>query len=521
MTKIFILSTSDVHGYIAPSDFVHKSEQDFGLAKAQSLIKDFKKKHQNDIVLTIENGDFIQGSPLADFIARKDPHFSFLFEKTANEIGYDVRVLGNHEFNYGLKYLKKAIPETSSVINANIVSSKGDFYDKPFAIFDFQNVKIAVIGLTTKYVPHWEDSKNIDHLSFLDPVKKAKQLVPILKKKGADLIFVAYHGGFERSPLSDEPTEKITGENQGWELLKKVPGIDALVTGHQHRLLSGLSNGINGQIPFTQPGQRGQAVGLIEIDYDTDNKKILDKSARLLFTKKYTPDQKIMDLILPLQNKLDLYLDQTIGISEPDLLVKDHFKARLYGHPYLDFVNKVQSSAVGADISATALFSNKVLGLPHEITRRDVVTNYLFPNTAVSEAITGRQLLAALERAAEYFSLDDKGDVIVSKDFSGKNVEHFNYDYFSGIDYTFDLKKSVGKRVENVTYNGQPIDPDKKYLVAISNYRSSGTGGYEKSYSADKIVNSSADTMTDLIIDYIKKNSPIRAKKINNLHIIS
>ncbi|MDN6900118.1 bifunctional metallophosphatase/5'-nucleotidase [Oenococcus sicerae] len=518
--KIYLLSTSDVHGYIAPSNFVDQQSTSFGLARAKTLIDQFRADHADDIVLTIENGDFIQGSPLTNYIAQKRTDYVGLYEKLAKIVGYDARVLGNHEFNYGKEYTQSAIPKNAGVLDANVFDRKAHFYADPYKIFDFGAVKIGILGLTTEYIPHWESASHLMGLTFENPVQTAEKYVPIMKKAGADVIVVAYHAGFECDLDTGQATEKITGENRGYELLQKVSGIDALITGHQHRELAQLVKTPFGSIPITQPGYQAAAVGAIRLDFDPDSKNIIHRNAKLLLTAKFPADSRIMESLSIVQPELDRFLDEKIGEIDPDMLIHDHFNARLHGHPYLSLVNKVQAEAVNADISANALFSNAVLGLPHETTRRDIATNYLFPNTAVAEEITGQDLLNALERAAEYFVLNKDGSISVSDRFGKPIIKHYNYDYFSGIDYTFDLRQPIGSRVKDVSYHGQAIKKDQIYRIALSNYRSSGVGGYS-SYSVTKIVQSSTVDMVDLLTTYVSNNSPIQSFLPNNLTIIT
>ncbi|WP_028291827.1 bifunctional metallophosphatase/5'-nucleotidase [Oenococcus kitaharae] len=518
--KLYILSTSDVHGYIAPSNFVDSEQTDFGLARAASLIKKFRLDHPNDLVLTIENGDFIQGSPLTNFIAQKHPEYASLYQKFADIIGYDVRILGNHEFNYGLFFFKKAIGPDAGVLDANVFERQKNLYPNPYKIFNYASTKIGVLGLTTEYIPHWETAAHLGNVHFENPVETAKKYIPIMRAQEADIIVVAYHAGFECDLNSGEATEKFTGENRAYELLQQVPGIDALVTGHQHRKLAQLVDAGHCSVPVTQPGYQAEAVGEIELDFDPANKQITRSEACLLPTKNFVADTDIMQKLNQVQKQLDSFLDEKIGEIQPDMLIKDPFAARLHGHPYLSMINKVQGQAVHADISATALFSDGQFGLGNVVTRRAIATNYLFPNTAVAEEVSGRDLLSALERAAEYFIVDSDGKINISDRFGITNIQHYNYDYFSGIDYTFDLTQPFGHRVKNVSYQGKKIELNKKYRLAISNYRSSGVGGYT-SYSVDKIVESSTVDMVDLISNYIADHSPIKSQQPTNLTIIS
>ncbi len=101
-----ILATSDIHGYLFPTSYRDPDYSQLGLAKLASIIQ---KKRQEKPVLLIENGDFIQGSPLAFFHHKFAPSQPNPMITAANRLQYDAAVFGNHEFNYGLSTLKEVM----------------------------------------------------------------------------------------------------------------------------------------------------------------------------------------------------------------------------------------------------------------------------------------------------------------------------------------------------------------------------------------------------------------------------
>ena len=206
--KLTILATSDMHGYIKPSNFGAKDQDmPFGSAKAATIIKE-KKAASDGPVLTIENGDFIQGSPLSYYIARRrKTNNPAELINVLNLIDYDAGVLGNHEFNYGKDYLQQAISATNHpILAANIVNEEGKpAFGKTYEIFEKDGIKIAVLGLTTQYIPNWEHPNHIQGLTFKSIVDTAKEYVPKLREL-ADVVVVSYHGGFEKELTTGEPT---------------------------------------------------------------------------------------------------------------------------------------------------------------------------------------------------------------------------------------------------------------------------------------------------------------------------
>lgn len=180
--KIRILSTSDVHGYFYPTDFSTVDDQhELGFFKAASLIKQKRRQASADeIVLYIENGDIIEGSPMDAYAynTKDQTNYSQKIVSMINSLTPDAAVLGNHEFNYGLNYLSDVFKKrTYSILGANISgpNAKG-IIDASYRIIEKKGVKLAIVGLTTQFIPHWEDPKNIEGLHFASALETLKKL---------------------------------------------------------------------------------------------------------------------------------------------------------------------------------------------------------------------------------------------------------------------------------------------------------------------------------------------------------
>ncbi|EJE97270.1 bifunctional metallophosphatase/5'-nucleotidase [Liquorilactobacillus mali] len=517
--KVRILSTSDVHGYIFPTNFSSRIDSHpFGYLKAAQVIKKIKEETANDeVVIYIENGDFLEGSPISEYTyqTRKTKKYNQKYCQMTNFLGADAGVLGNHEFDYGLVYIKETLKNRKyPVLGANISGKMAQsIIDQPYRIIEKAGIKVAVLGLTTQYVPHWEKAGNIEEVTFSSALETAKKYVPILKKQ-ADVVVVAYHGGFEKSLDTGKLTERLTGENEGYALLSEVPGIDALVTGHQHRKIAQLVNGI----PTTQPGYRAENVGQIVIELDND-KKIISASAELINTTEKPVNQELESLLTDWRHDVEDWLDMPVATVEGDMQIYDHVDARLYGHAYLDLINRIQMDATRTDIAGSALFNDEVSGYDTQITIRDILNSYVYPNTLVVERISGADLKAALERCASFFELQADGSVSMTNGHNVVKSQLYNYDYYSGIDYTFDLTKPLGQRVVRILYHNQVLEDTDRIDVAISQYRAVGGGEYPM-FNMDKSIRVYEDDMPKLIAKYLRDRKVIKAEQPNNLKII-
>lgn len=295
--------------------------------------------------------------------------------------------------------------------------------------------------------------------------------------------------------------------------MTQVPGIDALVTGHQHRLIAGVYH----KIPATQPGDKAVAVGEIDLDLD-EELQITGRRAQLLPTAAVTPDPELTAKLAPIQAQTQDWLDTPVGhIGGASLRVTDHLAARLHGHPYLNFINQVEADAGQVDIAATALFNDDVAGLGETVTRRQVLNSYPYPNTLVVERVTGADLKAALERCANFFTLQN-GAITVSEAFTTPKVELYNYDVYAGIDYTFDLTQPQGTRVTALSYHGQPVQADQQLDIVMNQYRGNGGGEYPM-FRASKIIREINTSVADLIQDYLVAHPTVIGQQPQNLTI--
>lgn len=520
LMTVTILETSDIHGAVLPINYSNNSPNEIGLAKIATLVSDERSRNEN--VILIDNGDIIQGTPLTYYYSRIDSEGINPVIKVMNYMRYDAAVVGNHEFNYGQEILVEAI-KTSKFpwISANIVEKDcGDArYGKPYIIKEYNNgLRIAVLGLTTSYIPNWEDPNNILGLKFESPIEYAKKWVKYLKDyENTDIIVVAYHGGFERDLESGKPTENLTGENVGYQLCMDVPGIDILLTGHQHRSIEG--NEING-ILVVQPGYEGRSLGKVVLNLKFDGRwKVVNKTSELISVKGVRADERINELIYDNETKTQKWLDKPIGKVKGDMTVKDPLKIRLKDNALIQFFNKVQMINAEVDISNTALFYDFAPGLESDITMRDIVSNYIYPNTLRVLRVTGQDIKDALERSASYFETYDGKEIKVNKEFSAPKPQPYNYDMWEGIDYKLNVSRPHGDRVVMLTYKNKPIKMDDEYDVVMNNYRAGGGGDYLMFKDKPVIKEINID-VSELIANYILERGTIEAEVDGNWEVV-
>ena len=376
-----------------------------------------------------------------------------------------------------------------------------------YAICEIANKKVAIFGLTTQYIPNWEKKENIAHSKFLDACLTAKKTVEHLKSlENPDYIICAYHGGFERDLVNGYPTEDLTKENEGYEILKTVSGIDVLITGHQHRSLAGNLFGK----AYTQTKDRGAELACIDIYTDTG---VIEPRVLKADTE---ADKKILTLVQEEENQCQKWLDTPLGTTKVDLKVTDEDEARLNKSQVITFLNMVAKEATGADLCANALF-DRATGFSSNITMRDLVSTYVFPNTLVIKKVTGKVLREYLEKCAEYFTISN-GVITVSPRYLAPKPMKYNYDMVDGVEYTIKVSNDVGHRITSLTKDGKEVSDTDEFTLCVNNYRATGGGNFNMLKDAP-VVKEIPSSMVELLADYIMEHKVIDFVPVHNIKV--
>ncbi|MUT65242.1 bifunctional UDP-sugar hydrolase/5'-nucleotidase [Paenibacillus sp. NEAU-GSW1] len=511
-----LLATSDVHGQIVPYDYATKERRRDSLAALAPMIR--REREASPELLLLDNGDALQGTPLAHFAARRSCGGTHPIIAAMNELGYDAAVFGNHEFNYGRELLEKAVRESEFPwLSAGIVDRATDepAFGKPYIIKRINNgtIKIAVLGVTTHYIPNWENPEHIEGLRFQDALETVKHWAAhIREEEKPDLLVVAYHGGFERSLADGTAAERLTGENQAYAMCEaaKEAGIDVIITGHQHRLIADEVLGVT----VLQPGFGGETIGKVTVDFEHENGRwtIREKKAELLTPNEWETDEQVTAVVDEAERQTQVWLDEPIGTVEGDMSVREGtIASRMADHPFISFVHRAQMEASGAELSVAAHLAEQPLGFGAQVTMRDVLANFRFPNTLTVLRLSGRDIRDALERTADYFRLDESGEPQVNPAYLEPKPQHYNYDMWAGIEYVLDIRQPVGYRVATVTRNGKPVTDDDSFEVVMNNYRASGGGDYEM-FRGRPVVREMMIEQAELFADYFRRYRSVRAE---------
>nr|WP_233167586.1 bifunctional metallophosphatase/5'-nucleotidase [Paenibacillus roseus] len=515
------MATSDIHGHLYPTDYRSSEELPLGLAKLATMVR--REREENPNLLLIDNGDLIQGTPLASYAVKyiEGTHPAIA---ACNALKYDAAVPGNHEFNYGPEVLERAMEDSDFPwLSAGIVNAAtGEpAFGKPYRIKEIgEGIRVAILGVTTHYIPNWEHAHYIEGLKFNDALESVKEWTAHIREVEApDLLIVAYHGGFERDLETGEAWERLTGENQAYAICREVTGIDVLITGHQHRLIAGQVH----DVAVVQPGSGGQALGKIEVSLTREGGRwiVTGKRAELLTSTNSIPaDEAIIKLASGVEAAAQEWLDQTIGHTDGDMKVSSPFSCRVADNPFIEFVNRVQMDAAGVSVSNAALLNEASKGFGPVITRRDVLTNFMYPNTLIVLRLTGQVIRDALEQTATYFRSGENQLLEVNPAYLAPKAQHYNYDMWEGIRYELDISRPAGDRVVKLqTMEGKDILSHMEMEVVMNNYRANGGGDYEM-YKGKPVVKEILTDMADLVADYVTRHGMVTAVCDHNWQIV-
>ena len=520
-----ILATTDLHTNLVNYDYYQdKPAQNVGLAKTAVLIEDAKKENSN--VLLVDNGDTIQGTPLGTYKAivnpikdgEQHPMYAAL-----QKLGFDAGTLGNHEFNYGLDYLKKVISTAGMpIVNANVVDAKtGAFVYDPYKIIKKTytdkngrpvDVNIGVTGIVPPQILSWDKANLEGKVKVNDSVEAIQAIIPEMRKAGADVVLVLSHSG-----IGDDKYEKGE-ENEGYQIAS-LPGVDAVVTGHSHaEFPSGNGtgfyekyagvDGVNGKIngtPVTMAGKYGDHLGVIDLNLRyTDGKwsVVGSKAAiRKIDTKSQVADERITAIAKESHEGTVKYVRQQVGTTSAPItsyfaLVKDDPSVQIVNNAQIWYAKKELAGTPEANLpilSAAAPFKAGTRGdataytdIPAgPIAIKNVADLYLYDNVTAILKVTGTQLKEWLEMSAGQFNTIDP----TSKEpqqLVNPNYRTYNFDVIDGVTYEFDVTqpnkydregKTVNpdaSRVRNLKYQGKEVAADQEFIVVTNNYRANG-----------------------------------------------
>ena len=529
--NIKILGTSDIHGRVVPWSYGADVEDKSGsYAQIATYVKDVRKNNKN--VVLVDVGDAIQDNQVDVFAKDKKYYKDHPIPKVLNEMKYDVFVLGNHEFNFGMKALDEILKDIKAKkLTANFYHKKNDKrYIDATTIIEKDGVKLGIIGLSTPMSAKFEeDTGNLKDMKFTSPTEEARTQVEKLKAKGVDAIIVIAHMGIE-----NENKIPDTGMR---DVINAVDGIDVVIAGHMHKDVP--SETIKNTL-ITEPHRYGTVVSEVDLTFDINDKKevkLVKKESKTVPVKELEADKKIAEIYKPYHEKLRELNNVVIGQTENEMVPQEtkHGVSAAFSRDtgLSSFINDVEQHYSGADVVTFSFDHQKARMNKGDIKKKDIIFNYRYAGGDVTVyELTGKQLKEYMEWSANYFDTIQPGDTEYRYNAERKKSKYVTYDIFGGVNYKIDLRNPQGSKIVDLTLaDGKPVTDDMKLKVGMNSYRFAqlnGKGGIWEGQQIPVLWESKVamgrekGTIQNMMIDYITnvKKGKIDGQSHNRWEII-
>ena len=529
--NIKLLGTSDIHGRVVPWSYGADVEDKSGsYAQIATYVKDVRKNNKN--VVLVDVGDAIQDNQVDVFAKDKKYYKDHPIPKVLNEMKYDVFVLGNHEFNFGMEALDEILKDIKAKkLTANFYYKKNDKrYIDATTIIEKDGVKLGIIGLSTPMSAKFEeDTGNLKDMKFTSPTEEARTQVEKLKAKGVDAIIVIAHMGIE-----NENKIPDTGMR---DVINAVDGIDVVIAGHMHKDVP--SETIKNTL-ITEPHRYGTVVSEVDLTFDINDKKegkLVKKESKTVPVKELEADKKIAEIYKPYHEKLRELNNVVIGQTENEMVPQEtkHGVSAAFSRDtgLSSFINEVEQHYSGADVVTFSFDHQKARMDKGDIKKKDIIFNYRYAGGDVTVyEMTGKQLKEYMEWSANYFDTIQPGDTEYRYNAERKKSKYVTYDIFGGVNYKIDLRNPKGSKIVDLTLaDGKPVTDDMKLKVGMNSYRFAqlnGKGGIWEGQQIPVLWESKVamgrekGTIQNMMIDYITnvKKGKIDGQSHNRWEII-
>ena len=566
-----LIAISDLHASLLPYDYcTNRAVPGRSLSEISRQIDAARAQSSNSLLF--DNGDFLQGNPLADFVAsvprRRRAHPVIT---AFNTLGYDAVTLGNHEFNYGVPFLSSALSDARfPVVSANIVTRMGNSplrdqtFVPPYAILKRKvvdragrnhNLRIGVIGFAPPQIEIWDRDLVQGQIRMRDIIASARAWLPRLRARGADVIVALAHTGIG-------PVEAEDGMENAATALAALPEIDAVIAGHCHQAFPGTGvpaapgvdpeRGLLAGKPAVMPGHSGSHLGVIDLVLCQTSSgprrwRVASGSARLGVDagRALPPTQTLRKAIAPDHRAALAWSRQVLGESRVALhthfatvapsaalnliaCVKvDHVRGALAGTRWdcMPIIASASPFRSGGRSGANS-FTDIDPGL---IRMRNVSELYLFPNSLVALSVTGAQVANWLERSVSVFRQLCPGDTDVP--LHDDTLPAFSFESLPALNYAIDLTQPArydvrgrivcpqANRIVGLSYEGRLVDPDRRFILVTNSHRSS-LEELSDDPSGVEAVYSTAIKVQTLIADHIRAAGVVGDLPQRNWHFL-
>ena len=529
------VETSDVHGCFFPYNFITGQPMEGSMVRIHHYVEQLRQKMGKNVLL-LDNGDILQGQPTtywSNYVMTKEQNIA---AQVVNYMKYDAQTIGNHDVETGHDVYDKWVSEVKCpVLGANVINKQtGLPYLKPYTIITREDVKIAIIGLLTPTIPCWLNEKQYAGLTFENMVTSAKKWVKHVREvEHANLVIGLFHSGKDGGLVLDGNEEDASAL-----VAQEVPGFDIIFFGHDHIVHNEWLTNNQGQKVLTlDPSCNAVnvAVAQVTLTFEKGQLKNKDIKGTIVSMKNEPEDEAMTAHFASTIELIKTYVNRRIGRFENSITTRECF----FGNSaFTDFIHELQLKITGADISFNAplALDNRIDA--GDVTVADMFKLYRYENQLYMLKMTGREIKGHLEESYDRWantmkSADDhllllneqsKGD---QQRLGFKNFT-FNFDSAAGIDYTVDVTKPDGQKVNIIKLsNGEAFDENKTYKVVMNSYRGNGGGdliikgaGIAKNQLNDRIIYQSPLDLRHYLMQEIERQGTMSPKAAHNWKFI-
>jgi len=463
-TTIQLVHVNDIHSRVFEG-----SSAGMGYAKLATLVKQLSAANPNTLLL--DAGDTFHGQTFSTLVRGES------IVQIMNEMGFDALTAGNHDFNYGTeRLLELAGMADFPVLGANVDKAGADVLEGN-TIIEIDGVRIGIFGLSTPETAYKTHPKNVEGITFGDPVAEARKQVDALKDQ-TDVIIALNHLGMDEA--SADTTDKVA---------EQVDGIDVIIDGHSHQVMQETIK----DTLVVQTGEYLKNAGVVTLTFE--NGELTDKTSKLISAEEMAnaaPDAQVTSLIESIQASQDDVLGEVVGRTAVKLDGEREI-VRAGESNLGNLITDAMRSVTGADIALTNGGGIRASIDAGDITKGEVITVLPFGNYIVTLNATGAEIVAALQHGAGDYP-EPKGA----------------FPHVSGLSYTIDASKPKGQKVTSVTVNGAPIDPNRTYVLATNDFIAAG--GDEYAMFADNAVTGHYPALDEAVVEHLKAQGAAAAK---------
>ena len=537
IARLRILATSDVHSYLTGWDQrfeVHYPNR--GLARLASAIAEARKTAGTETLL-FDNGDFLQGTPVADWMARCATPDAPALAAAMNALDYDAVGLGNHDFDYGLEYLRDTLTALNCPALASNCTFRALFPTQPNTVLErsvideagqSHKLRIGLCSVLPQQTAMWNARHLSGHVDISDPVQVAKDNVALLRTQlKCDLVIVLCHSGIADA-ASDGAAEHFAA------LIARIPGITALITGHSHKLFPhrhhdgipgvDVAKGTLFDVPTVMPGYAGQVAGCIDLVLQKSDAGwvVTGSSSRLLPSKGSPEAASVVAAATPALESCASELNACVGETKAHVhsyfsLLRANAGQHALASAMITEGERMIAQGALAPLPVLAAVAPNIAGgragpmqyvdIPiGPVTARHLGTLNPFFNSVVLWRMRLPELRLWLERSVAVF-----GPTSVSPHtpLHCEEAPIFTFDAIFGLEVDIDPTRPAAfdalggalanpGRITSIRHNGAPVSAAAEFWLAMTSYRAAGGGTFPLPLDRSARIDT-GQSLTDLL----------------------